>query len=145
MEYFVSIYAIKSSRGFNLLSEFHFWENERTRKMTDLEDTVNLDEIVFDDNSQLRISWSCLGQTYFRYLIVFLSQFSTFCLISFGCFGELFFQKLVTYHIFRWDICVLQLGSFYHHQDCAQSNFYKKSRLHSAGQSIGDGRATTNF
>ena len=41
--------------------------------MTDLEDKVNRGKIVFDNNNQERKSWSCLGQTCSRWLIVFVS------------------------------------------------------------------------
>ena len=53
--------------------------------MTDKEDIVNLDKIVFDDNNQERESWSCLGQSCSRSLIVFLSHFFVIVLIIFGC------------------------------------------------------------
>ena len=51
--------------------------------MTELEDKINLDKInldkiVLDDNNQERKSWSCLGQTCSRLLIVFLSQLSKY-------------------------------------------------------------------
>ena len=42
--------------------------------MTEIEDKVFLDKIVFDDNNQERKSWSFLGQTCSRSMIVFLSQ-----------------------------------------------------------------------
>ena len=45
--------------------------------MPDHTDNINLDKIVFDDQNVERRSWSCLGQTLSRSLIVFFSQF--FC------------------------------------------------------------------
>ena len=53
--------------------------------MTDQEDTINLGEIVFDDNNQEKNSWACLGQTYSRSLIVFLSQLFVILLVICGC------------------------------------------------------------
>ena len=53
--------------------------------MTELED-INLGKIDFDENHQERKSWSCLGQTCSRSLIVFLSQLFVILLIIFGCF-----------------------------------------------------------
>ena len=54
--------------------------------MTDQEDNIILGKIVFDDNNQERKSWSCLGQTCSKTLIVFLSQLFVILLIIFGCF-----------------------------------------------------------
>ena len=53
--------------------------------MTELED-INLGKIDFDENHQERKSWSCLGQTCSRSLIVFLSQLFVILLIIFACF-----------------------------------------------------------
>ena len=61
--------------------------------MTDLEDNINLGEIVFDDNNQDRKSWSCLGQTCSRSLIVFLSKLSVILLINFGLFWRINLSK----------------------------------------------------
>ena len=52
--------------------------------MTDQEDDIILGKIVFDDNNQERKTWSCLGQTCSRSLIVFLSQLFVISLIIFG-------------------------------------------------------------
>ena len=54
--------------------------------MLDRSDNINLDKIVFDDQNVERRSWSCLGQTCCRSLIVFLSQFFVILLIICGCF-----------------------------------------------------------
>ena len=54
--------------------------------MTQLEDKIYLDNIVFGDNNPERKAWSCLGQTCSRSLIVFLSQLFVDLLIIFGCF-----------------------------------------------------------
>ena len=70
-----------------------FWEIELTKQMTDPEDNFNLDKIVFDDNNQQRKSWSCLGQTCSRSLIVFFSQLLVFLLIIFGCFWRIHLSK----------------------------------------------------
>ena len=61
--------------------------------MTELEDKINLDKIVFDDNNQERKSWSGLGQTCSRSLIVFLSQLFVILLIIFGCFWGIHLSK----------------------------------------------------
>ena len=61
--------------------------------MTDQEDNINLDKIVFDDNNQERKSWACLGQTCSRSLIVFLSQLFVILLIIFGCFWRIHLSK----------------------------------------------------
>ena len=61
--------------------------------MTELEDKINLDKIVFDDNKQERKSWSCLGQTCSRSLILFLSQLFIILPIIFGCFWRIHLSK----------------------------------------------------
>ena len=61
--------------------------------MTDQEDNINLGKIVFDDNNQERKSWSCLGQTCSKSLIVFLSQLFVILLIIFGCFWIIHLSK----------------------------------------------------
>ena len=61
--------------------------------MTDQEDNINLGKIVFDDNNQERKSWNCLGQTFSRSLIVFLSQLFVILLIIFGCFWRIHLLK----------------------------------------------------
>ena len=61
--------------------------------MTDQEENVNLGKTVFDDNNQERKSWSCLGQTCSRSLIVFLSQLFVILLIIFGCFWRIQLSK----------------------------------------------------
>ena len=81
--------------------------------MTELEDKINLDKIVFDDNNQERKSCSCLGQTCSRSLIVFLSQLFVILLISLVAFGEFIFQKLVTNQLFGLKFCVVRQGTFY--------------------------------
>ena len=57
--------------------------------MPDHTDIINLDKIVFDDQNVERRSWSCLGQTCSRSLIVFLSQFFVILLIVCGCFWRI--------------------------------------------------------
>ena len=54
--------------------------------MTEQEENIIIGKIVFDDNNQERKSWSRLGQTCSRSLIVFLSQLFVILLIIFGCF-----------------------------------------------------------
>ena len=61
--------------------------------MPDHTDNMNLDEIVFDDHNVERRSWSCLGQTCSRSLIVFLSQFFVILLIVCGCFWRIHLAK----------------------------------------------------
>ena len=48
--------------------------------MTHQKDCISLVKFVFDDNNQLRKSWSYLGQSCYRYLIVFLFQLFVFLL-----------------------------------------------------------------
>ena len=54
--------------------------------MFDQEDINNLSKISFDDKNQEKKSWSCLGQTCSRSLVVFLSQHFYIFLIIFDCF-----------------------------------------------------------
>ena len=61
--------------------------------MPDHTDNINLDKIVFDDQNVERRSWSCLGQTCSRSLIVFLSQFFVILLIVCGCFWRIHLAK----------------------------------------------------
>ena len=63
-----------------------FWEIELAKQMIDLKNKNNLGKIVFDDSNQERNSWSCLGQTCSRSLIVFVSQHFVIFLIIFGSF-----------------------------------------------------------
>ena len=89
-----------------------FWEIELTKQMTDQEDRINLGKIVFHDNNQERKSWSCLGQTCSRSLIVFLSQLFVIW-SSLVTFGEFTFQKLVTNQVFGLDFCAVRQDTFY--------------------------------
>ena len=57
--------------------------------MTEQEENIILGKIVCDDNNQERKSWSRLGQTCSRSLIVFLSQLFVPLLIIFGCFWRI--------------------------------------------------------
>ena len=61
--------------------------------MPDHTDDINLEKIVFHDQSFERRSWSCLGQTCSRSLIVFLSQFFAILLIVCGCFWRIHLAK----------------------------------------------------
>ena len=61
--------------------------------MTEQEENYNLGKIVFDDNNQERKSWSCLGQTCSRSLIVFLSQLFVILLTIVGCFWRIHLLK----------------------------------------------------
>ena len=97
--------------------------------MTDQEDSNNLGKFVFDDNSQERKSWACLGQTCSRSLIVFLSQIFVILLIIFGCFWRIHFSKPVTNQLFGLKICAVRQDTFYTHQGYEQVNFYKESSL----------------
>ena len=71
--------------------------------MTDQEDNINLGKIVFDDTNQERKSWSCLGQTCSRSLIVFLSQLFFFLLIIFGCFWKIHLSKTCDEYSLGWN------------------------------------------
>ena len=61
--------------------------------MPDHSDTIKLDKFVFDDQNVEKRLWSCLGQTCFRSLIVFLSPFSVILLIFCGCFWRIHLAK----------------------------------------------------
>ena len=61
--------------------------------MTDQEDNINLVKMVFDENSQERKSWACLGQTCSISLIVFMSQLFVILLIILGCFWIIHLSK----------------------------------------------------
>ena len=61
--------------------------------MPDHTDNINLDKIVFADQNVERRSWSCLGQTCSRSLIVFLSQFFVLLLNICGCFWRIHLTK----------------------------------------------------
>ena len=105
--------------------------------MTEQEDKINLGKNVFDDNNQERKSWSRLGQTCFRSLIVFLSQLFVILLMIFGCFWRI--QKLVTNQLFGLEFCAVRQDTFYTHQeDYEQVNFYKKLSLYFIRSSVQD-------
>ena len=61
--------------------------------MPDHTDDIKLEKIVFDDQNVERRSWSCLGQTFSRSLIVFFSQFFLKVLIICGCFRRTHLAK----------------------------------------------------
>ena len=61
--------------------------------MTESEDKIILDKIVFHDYNQESKLWSCLGQTFSRSLIVYLSQLFVVLLIIFGCFWRIHLSK----------------------------------------------------
>ena len=104
--------------------------------MTDQEDNINLGKSVFDDNNQERKSWSCLGQTCSRLLIVFLSQFFVNLLIIFGCFWRIHLSKTCDESTVWLEFCVVRQGTFDPHRDYEQVNFYKKSSLYFIGWSF---------
>ena len=60
---------------FNLSFVIHYWGSDHTKKMRDKADKLSLVQIVCDDTTVERKSSSCLGQTFPRSLIVFLSDF----------------------------------------------------------------------
>ena len=93
--------------------------------MTDREGNVNLSKNVFG-NQEIK-SWSCLGQTCERFLIVFLSQLFYDFADYLACFWRLHLQKLVTNQQFGWNVYVVWLGTFYYQPDSEQGVFYKKS------------------
>ena len=116
------------------------------KQMLDLEDKVSLGKIVFDDNSQEVKSCSCLGQTCYRSLIVFLSQlFFSFCWTSLDAFGEFTFETLLNIQLFDWELCAVPQDTFYPHQGYEQVNFYKKSSLHFIGWYIRNRKIAAYF
>ena len=62
-------------------------------------------------------------------------------------FGEFNFQKHVTDQLFGWEICEVQLESFYRRQDYEEIDFYKKWDLYIIGWTLdcGDTRITTGL
>ena len=62
--------------------------------MSDQEDTNSLEKTVFDDNDEERKTWTCLGQSCSRPLIVFLSQFFVIILSIFGLFWRTLLSKI---------------------------------------------------
>ena len=103
--------------------------------MTEQEEIINLGKIVFVDNNQERKSWSCLGQTCSRSLIVFLFQLFVF-FSALDALVEFTSQEIVTNQLFGLEICVVRQDTFYPHQDYDQGNFYKKSSLYFIGWSF---------
>ena len=61
--------------------------------MPDHTNNINLDKIVSDDQKVGRGSWSCLGQTCSRSVVVFLSQFYEILLIICVCFWRIHLAK----------------------------------------------------
>ena len=104
--------------------------------MTDQKNKLNLAKFVLHDINQERKSKSCLGQTCFRYLIVFCPNFLAFCWLRLVAFGEFIFHKFVTNQLFGWEFWVMR-------QDYEQVNFYNQSCFYIVGRSISLGRVTT--
>ena len=95
--------------------------------MTDLEDEIFLGKTVFDDTNKERKSWSCMGQTCSRSLIVFLSQLFVIFLIIFGWFRIIHLSKTCDESTVRLEVCAVRKDTFYPHHDYEEVNFYKKS------------------
>ena len=93
--------------------------------MTELEDKTNPCKIIFDENNQERKSWSCLGQTCSRSLIVFLSQLFAILLIIFGCFWRVQFSKVCDESAVWVEILAVRQDTIYPHQNYEQNDFYK--------------------
>ena len=111
--------------------------------MTDQEDKLKLDKIVFDDNNQERKTWTCLGHSCSRSLIVCLSQFFVILLNICSCFWRIDLSETCDVQkLFVWEFCVVQQDRLYPHPDFEQVNFYKKSRLHDIGRYVPDGKVT---
>ena len=104
--------------------------------MTYQEDNINRTEIVFDDNNQERTSWSCLGQTCSRSVIVSRSQLFVNLLIIFGCFRKIHLSKTCDESTVWVGSCAVRQDTFYPHQEYEQVNFYKKSSLYFNGWSV---------
>ena len=111
--------------------------------MTEQEDNFNLDKIVFNNNIQERKSWTCLGQTCSRSLIMFLSQLFVILLIIFGCFSRIHFSKTCDESTI-W-VGILCRDTFYPHQDYGQVNFYKKSSLYFIGWTFRNWKITADL
>ena len=98
--------------------------------MTELEVRINLDKIVFDDKNQERKSWSCLGQTCSRSLIVFLFQVFVILLIIFGCFWGSHLSKTCDESTVWVGILCSAAGYILSSPVYEQVNFYKDSSLY---------------
>ena len=61
--------------------------------MLDHTDNISFNKIVFDDQNVERRSWSCLGQTCSKSLIVFWSQLFVILLFICGCFRRIHLTK----------------------------------------------------
>ena len=91
--------------------------------MTDPDDNLNLGK-PFLNNNQEGKSWSCLGQTCSRSLIVLLFQIFVIFLSYLVPFGEFTFQKFVTNQLFGLEFYAVRQDTFYPHQDYEEVNFY---------------------
>ena len=110
---FVSIYKIKSSKIKQFFSETACCVIERISWMTDQENKIKLEKVIFDDANQERNLWSCLTQSCSRSQSVFLSQrFVILLFIYLLAFVQIIFQKLLTDHLFSWEFYVLQYDIF---------------------------------
>ena len=110
--------------------------------MTNQENKTILGKILIVDTNQEGKSWSCLGESCSRSLIVFLSQLFDTSLIVFGCFPRIHLSKIGIKKMFKWDVCAVQQDTFYPHQKYEHNSFYTKSRLQLFGLTIRDGKMT---
>ena len=101
--------------------------------MPDHTDKINLDKIVFVDQNVEKRSWSGLGQTCSRSLIVFLSQFFVKLLIVCGCFWRIHLTKTCDEYAVWVGILCSAAGYIYFHQSYERVNFYKKPKLYISG------------
>ena len=113
MNCFVSFYKIKSFKIIQFFSEAPCCVIERISRMTDQENKIKLEKVVFDDGNQERNLWSCLTQSCSRSQSVFLSQrFVILLFIYLVAFVQIIFQKLLTDHLFSWDFYEVQCDFF---------------------------------
>ena len=87
--------------------------------MADHTDNINLDNIVFDDQNVEKRSWSCLGQTCSKSLIVLLTEFFVILLI----FCVINWPRLLTNLQFGWESCAMQQDTFYLYQSYERDSF----------------------
>ena len=113
--------------------------------MPDQEHNIFLGEIVFDDeNEERKIVVLFRTNVLQIFNCVFLPTFFLLSCFSLVAFEEFIIRKLVMNQMFGWDLCIVQLDTFYHQENYEQVNFYKNRTFISLFGPIRDGKVT-NF
>ena len=92
------------------------------------ETNLNLEKVVFDGNNSERNSWTCVGQTCSRSLIVFLSQFFIILLIILGSFWRIHLATSCEESTVL-EVYVALQESLFQRRDYEQVNFHQKACL----------------